>query len=88
MASRSLSLYRSFFREAARFSDYNFRSYALRRVQTGFRENMTLSGDAAESAYQDGVSQLTSLRRMVAVSEIYTPPSPSVMDVVAGGQPQ
>jgi len=39
-----LSLYRSLLRQGKLIKDYNFRSYAIRRVKTGFQENRGLQG--------------------------------------------
>ena len=39
-----LTLYRSLLRQGKLIKDYNFRSYALRRVKTGFQENRGLQG--------------------------------------------
>ena len=44
MASTALPLLRSLLREARHINDYNFRSYAVRRVKAGFNKNRTLSG--------------------------------------------
>ena len=38
------TLYRSLLREARKVKDYNFRSYALRRVKTDFVANRELKG--------------------------------------------
>jgi hypothetical protein len=43
--------------------DYNFRSYALRRVRTGFRENKSLQGTELNAQYQFGVEQLKVVER-------------------------
>lgn len=40
----ALSLYRAMLREAKQVSDYNFRSYSIRRVKGGFRKNQHLQG--------------------------------------------
>ena len=46
----AISLYRSLTRQAKQLSDYNFRSYAVRRVKAGFLKNRQLQG------YATGVS--------------------------------
>lgn len=38
------TLYRTLIREAKKMHDYNFRSYALRRVKVGFEKNRELQG--------------------------------------------
>ncbi|XP_026130703.1 LYR motif-containing protein 4-like isoform X1 [Carassius auratus] len=35
-----ISLYRMLVKESKKFSSYNYRTYALRRVKDGFRENL------------------------------------------------
>ena len=76
-----LSLFRSLHREGRKFTDYNFRDYARRRVNAGFRENFALKDSAEVSAeYKFGLSQLNSLKRQAAVSILY-PEVNSVMDI-------
>jgi len=45
MASRTqiLSLYKNMMRESYKFPDFNFRSYAVRRVRDEFKASKTLS---------------------------------------------
>ena len=44
MTSTALPLLRSLLREARHINDYNFRSYAIRRVKAGFDKNRNLAG--------------------------------------------
>ena len=44
MTSTALPLLRSLLREARHINDYNFRSYAVRRVKAGFDKNRNLVG--------------------------------------------
>lgn len=60
-----LGLFRGLLRAAGRMEDYNFRSYALRRVALGFREHRSLSGEAQAAEFQDGLQQLEMLKRWV-----------------------
>ena len=41
-----LTLYRALIRQGKLFQDYNFRSYALRRIKTGFQRQKHLQGYA------------------------------------------
>ena len=41
---KALSLFRALYREAKQMNDYNFRSYAIRRIKVGFRTNASLQG--------------------------------------------
>jgi hypothetical protein len=43
--------------------DYNFRTYALRRIKTGFHENQGLAGEKAQVEFQKGLEQLGVLKR-------------------------
>jgi hypothetical protein len=43
--------------------DYNYRSYAQRRVKLGFIENKSVSGEALDKEFKEGMQQLAMLRR-------------------------
>mmetsp|Transcript_12931 Transcript_12931/g.21125 ORF Transcript_12931/g.21125 Transcript_12931/m.21125 type:complete len:86 (-) Transcript_12931:372-629(-) len=65
-------LYRTFLRNAKLFSDYNFKSYAFRRIRAGFRENLGLKdSDAITFEYNKGLNDLASLKRQATVSSLY-----------------
>jgi len=66
-------------RQAKRMNDYNFRSYAIRRVRAGFDRNLLLEGDAARAALKEGEEQLAMLTRQSAISRLY-PSAQSVME--------
>ncbi|CAH0481264.1 unnamed protein product [Peronospora belbahrii] len=51
-SSSVLHLYRQMLRNAANFENYNFRSYALRRIKEDFRKNKTLE-TAISTAYEE-----------------------------------
>lgn len=48
MSSRSqiLSLYKIMLKESAKFPDFNFRSYAVRRIRDGFKQAKNLNEPA------------------------------------------
>mmetsp|Transcript_27305 Transcript_27305/g.31169 ORF Transcript_27305/g.31169 Transcript_27305/m.31169 type:complete len:81 (-) Transcript_27305:215-457(-) len=73
------SLYRSMLRESRKIADYNFRSYANRRVKLGFDKNRSLVGENAELALQEGQTQLQLLKRQAMISQMY-PSATSVME--------
>mmetsp|Transcript_3463 Transcript_3463/g.2877 ORF Transcript_3463/g.2877 Transcript_3463/m.2877 type:complete len:82 (-) Transcript_3463:757-1002(-) len=75
------TLYRSLLREAKRVSDYNFRSYALRRIEAGFNKNRQLQGEEAESVINEGYNQLDMLKRQSMLTRMY-PSATSVMEKV------
>ena len=78
-SSAALPLLRSLLREARHMNDYNFRSYAMRRVKEGFVQNRHLSGEEAAKAIREGEEQLQVLRRQVVLGKLY-PSSKSVME--------
>mmetsp|Transcript_14097 Transcript_14097/g.20829 ORF Transcript_14097/g.20829 Transcript_14097/m.20829 type:complete len:82 (+) Transcript_14097:73-318(+) len=75
------TLYRSLLREAKRVSDYNFRSYALRRIEAGFNKNRQLQGEEAELVINEGYNQLDMLKRQSMLTRMY-PSATSVMEKV------
>ena len=69
---RVLHLYRNLLREGAKFSDYNFRHYALRRTRTGFRENKSISNkEDIERLMEFGRTQLQVVHRQAVISNLY-----------------
>lgn len=61
-----LGLFRSMLRAAGHMEDYNFRSYAKRRVALGFKENRSVGGEALAAEYNEGLQQLQVLKRCVS----------------------
>jgi len=59
--------------------DYNFRSFALRRVKAGFKANRALQGEEATAAILDGQKQLEMLKRQAVLGQLY-PSARSVME--------
>jgi len=61
--SEVLSLYRSIYRQARQFANYNFREYAKRRTRDAFRENRAES-DARriQELMQKGLKELQVLK--------------------------
>jgi hypothetical protein len=59
--------------------DYNFRSYAMRRVKAGFKQNRDLQGEEAATALREGEEQLVALQRQSVLSQLY-PSARSVME--------
>eukprot|EP00978_Attheya_sp_CCMP212_P016066 scaffold41806_cov49-Attheya_sp.AAC.3 len=77
-ATAPTTLYRSLLREARKVKDYNFRSYALRRVKTDFVANRELKGGETTNAINQGLQHLDMLKRQSALSQLY----PSVLSVM------
>lgn len=59
-------------KESKRFSNYNFREYALRRVRDGFREGQ-VETDPSKIAERIKLAEenLSVLRRQVVVGQLY-----------------
>ncbi|XP_076470191.1 LYR motif-containing protein 4-like [Babylonia areolata] len=70
--ARVLSLYKKMLREGQKFTDYNFRKYAVRRTQDGFHHNMNVS-DAArvQELIQEAEENLKIMQRQVLVGQLY-----------------
>ena len=66
----TLRLYREMLRCAKRFTNYNFREYAARRVREDFRIVRSNNTDSAK-AYESGLQQLSMLRRQSTISSLY-----------------
>lgn len=73
------NLYRSLLREAKQVSDYNYRSYAVRRTKAGFDMNRSLQGEEAMKAISHGEKQLHVLHRQRVIGGLY-PSGKSVME--------
>ena len=77
----SLSLFRQLMRNAVKFTDYNFRMYAQRRIRAGFVETRAItSKEEAAGQYRYGQTQLELVRRQALISSLY-PETPSVLTV-------
>ncbi|XP_063075151.1 LYR motif-containing protein 4 [Engraulis encrasicolus] len=77
MASSSraqvLSLYRMLLRESTKFPSYNYRTYALRRVKDGFRENIAVDNPKAlDVLLNQARESLAVIKRQVAIGQYYT----------------
>ncbi|KAM6953449.1 LYR motif-containing protein 4 [Aplochiton taeniatus] len=68
-----LSLYRMLLKESNKFSSYNYRTYALRRVRDAFRENQALEDSGAVGRLMEEARQsLELIKRQVAIGDMYT----------------
>ncbi|XP_063631404.1 LYR motif-containing protein 4 [Cydia splendana] len=67
-----LSIYKNLLRESQKFANYNFRSYALRRVRDAFKANKTLSDPKQiQKEYQFAKENLAIIRRQAAIGDMY-----------------
>ncbi|KAJ0170128.1 hypothetical protein K1T71_014056 [Dendrolimus kikuchii] len=67
-----LSLYKSLMRESQKFSNYNFRSYAVRRVRDAFKDSKTLSDPKLiKQELSFAKANLNIIRRQVIIGDMY-----------------
>ncbi|XP_071511452.1 LYR motif-containing protein 4-like [Diadema antillarum] len=72
---RVLALYREMLRESQKFSGYNYRTYALRRVQDAFREHKDeTSPELIESYIKKAQENLQVIKRQASISQLYKDP--------------
>ncbi|XP_045457732.1 LYR motif-containing protein 4B [Melitaea cinxia] len=70
--SQILSLYKSLLKESHKFANYNFRSYALRRVRDAFKENKSLSDPKSiKKEFEYGKNNLEIIKRQVVIGDMY-----------------
>lgn len=74
------ALYRALLRNSARFSDYNFREYAVRRTRDAFREHKNQTDPTViDQLYRDGLNNLNIIERQAAISQMFKT-NPIVID--------
>ncbi|NXU46963.1 LYRM4 protein, partial [Drymodes brunneopygia] len=63
-----LRLYRALLRESQRFSGYNYRTYAIRRIREAFRENKNIEdSEKIEELLNKAKENLEVIRRQVCL---------------------
>ncbi|XP_046883709.1 LYR motif-containing protein 4 [Hypomesus transpacificus] len=77
MASTSktqvISLYRMLMKESKKFPSYNYRTYALRRVKDGFRENVHVENPKTlDLLLNQARESLAIIKRQVSIGQLYT----------------
>ncbi|KAG5842017.1 LYR motif-containing protein 4-like isoform X2 [Anguilla rostrata] len=77
MASSSrtqvISLYRMLIRECKKFPSYNYRTYALRRVKDGFRENRNVDNPKMlDHLLSQARENLAVIKRQVSIGHLYS----------------
>ena len=72
-----LGLYRELLRAAQSYHGYNFRNYAIRRVQDGFR---SIAPPHSPSSLEFAKEQLEVLRRQAKISSLYAAPDRLVIE--------
>ena len=67
-----LSLYKTMLRESQKFTDLNYRSWALRRVRDGFRANSKLAEQSSvEKQIQYAKQNLIVMKRQTTVGQLF-----------------
>ncbi|XP_075988103.1 LYR motif-containing protein bcn92 [Anticarsia gemmatalis] len=67
-----LTLYKCLVRESEKFPNYNFRSYAVRRVKDAFQKNKTLRDPKEiQKEFYAGTETLNMIRRQIIVGDLY-----------------
>ncbi|XP_030064637.1 LYR motif-containing protein 4 isoform X2 [Microcaecilia unicolor] len=77
MASSSsaqvLSLYRTMLRESKKFSSYNYRTYAIRRIRDAFKENKNVKDiQDIQTLLNRAKENLEIIQRQVTVGHLYS----------------
>ncbi|XP_043263927.1 LYR motif-containing protein 4 [Colletes gigas] len=67
-----LNLYRSLIRESKKWSAYNYRMYALRKIRHEFQENKALQDrERINEQYEKGQEMLEVIKRQVTIGNFY-----------------
>lgn len=65
-------LYKALLRHSSRFTDYNFREYAIRRTRDAFREHRVVTDpQVVNRHYYDGLNNLAIIKRQTAISQMF-----------------
>ncbi|XP_012217429.1 LYR motif-containing protein 4 [Linepithema humile] len=68
-----LSLYRNLIQESKKWSSYNYRMYALRKIRHEFKENKTLKDEEKIRQYfAKGEEALAMIKRQVTLGSLYS----------------
>lgn len=68
-----LSLYKQLLQKAAKFTDYNYRTYAHRRVVDAFKANKDVADEQViKEKYNKGIDNLAMLKRQTTISQMFT----------------
>ncbi|XP_062377435.1 LYR motif-containing protein 4 isoform X2 [Sardina pilchardus] len=67
-----LSLYRLLLRESKKFSSYNYRTYAMRRVKDAFKENKNVEDPQnLQRLLNQAWESLALIQRQVSIGKMY-----------------
>ncbi|XP_039533917.1 LYR motif-containing protein 4 [Pimephales promelas] len=68
-----ISLYRMLMKESQKFPSYNYRTYALRRVKDGFRENLHVENPKTlDMLINQARENLAVIKRQVSIGHLYS----------------
>ncbi|XP_067219361.1 LYR motif-containing protein 4 [Chanodichthys erythropterus] len=68
-----ISLYRMLMKECKKFPSYNYRTYALRRVKDGFRENIQVDNPKTlDMLINQARENLAVIKRQVSIGHLYS----------------
>ncbi|XP_051826702.1 LYR motif-containing protein 4 [Antechinus flavipes] len=68
-----LDLYRVMLRESGKFTSYNYRTYAIRRIREAFRENKNVKDSAQIQVLVNKAKRnLEIIQRQTHISELYS----------------
>ncbi|XP_065132317.1 LYR motif-containing protein 4 [Paramisgurnus dabryanus] len=68
-----ISLYRMLMKESKKFPSYNYRTYALRRVKDGFRENINVDNPKTlDMLLNQARENLAIIKRQVSIGQMYS----------------
>ncbi|XP_051556095.1 LYR motif-containing protein 4 [Myxocyprinus asiaticus] len=68
-----ISLYRMLMKESKKFPSYNYRTYALRRVKDGFRENLQVDNPKTlDMLINQARENLAIIKRQVSIGQLYS----------------
>jgi len=84
MATRGqvLQLYKTMLREAGKFPDFNFRSYALRRVRDGFKSGKSLEqSDAITTHVLEAERNLQVIKRQATLGSLFDIQQPLSIEI-------
>ncbi|XP_030629637.1 LYR motif-containing protein 4 [Chanos chanos] len=71
--SQVISLYRMLMKESRKFPSYNYRTYALRRIQDGFRANLHVDNPKTlDMLLSQARESLALIKRQVSVGQMYS----------------
>ncbi|XP_048376881.1 LYR motif-containing protein 4 [Stegostoma tigrinum] len=72
-SSQVLSLYRLMLKESKKFTSYNYRTFALRRVKDAFRENKNVTNpEVIQQLIEKANASIETIRRQVLIGHLYT----------------